>query len=1124
MSNDDERMSRESKTVNFFKPIGASLNGTVGPYNLVRQLGEGGMGTVYLAEQETPIQRQVALKIVKSEFQTKYLIERFKFERQTLAGLNHPNIATILDVGSTPDGIPYFAMELVAGETITKFCDQQQYDLYQRLQVFKVACSAIAYAHHSGVIHRDIKPFNILVEKSGNDFRLKVIDFGLASLVEEGERFHPDVMGTPAYMSPEQVLGADVSNDTRSDVYSLGIVLYELLLGEPPKRKEINSGQSDEKTKVAVSTDPGRIHSAASLAFSDEPKDEEFFKSRKCTKNQLQKILISDLDWILSKATAEKREDRYQTCEQFIDDIDRFLNGDPVEARPNSATYKLKKWISKNRVTFTLSALSVALLFTALIGGWYLAWHANNEMLAHKEALKKVTIAKKAAEKSERQAQIAKKEAVVLQRSSRHALKIITDSFAALDPANSGQNMLSGDVLKVALKDIRSGFSDNPILKAKLLVSVGRSLIGVGSIETGIEASKEALSIFDQQRMPSSIEALNARINIIQYVSVYKYDDDVRKFIKESRELSLKAENRITTAHFRIQMLFARDLLRYNGTFGEGLHLFKDAVKQLEDNFGASNYATLVSRSQLANVLLRTGDRAAVVKLAEKSLRDLKKHFNENHPNFLVGTMRLGQIHQRLGNYEKAEKLLLQSYAGLTKVYSPTFPDVLSVRLQWVEALNLTGQWEKAEEHSKELIGRLTKINGEDHQITQDAFEQYATAVSGLGLHSKAVRLQEKVYKKRMQKLGRNNYNTLESGIQLANIYLKARHYEKGLNLNQKLSKTDLFQDELLTFQRRQVFNGIALCALNLRQYQVSIDALEQKLKIEQKYLDERHLAIGRTLDLLGKSRVLNGDFSNGMACLEQSLKNFQYQLQTTKNPELYSELVSLKQYVVVSYFKNRMEKKYYEHMDQLIHLLWKSFEHFQGKAAEDYGIRLTKALYQYGFRGPKNVDAEQFANEIDENFQRLIPLLKQKIKKHHRVSMLALNLYSNLLENRFEIRKAGKIADECEICCREILKETPVDQEALVVLFCTKRQQFSILRELQESDDSVNAADEAIKVLKKITKMEIRDTQLKRRLFVYLRIALENPGWTDEQKSLLVRVFEKLKKNKNGFLEKGPA
>jgi serine/threonine protein kinase len=338
----------------------------IGSYKLLQKLGEGGMGTVWIAEQSQPVKRRVALKLIKAGMDSTLVLQRFESERQALALMDHQNIAKVLEAGATPQGRPYFAMELIKGIPITKYCDQGHLTMRQRLELFIPVCQAVQHAHQKGVIHRDLKPSNVLIALYDGKPVSKVIDFGIAKATSQtAERMiYTEVgqlVGTLEYMAPEQAQLNNFDVDTRSDIYSLGVLLYELLTGTTPLEKHrFKEAAGDEIRRIIREEEPP----CPSTRLSSRMTLPSLAAGRHTEPARLTKLVRGELDWIVMKSLEKDRSRRYETASGFAMDIQRYLAGEPVLAVPPSTTYRLRKFASKHRAAL-MTGVALALLLVA---------------------------------------------------------------------------------------------------------------------------------------------------------------------------------------------------------------------------------------------------------------------------------------------------------------------------------------------------------------------------------------------------------------------------------------------------------------------------------------------------------------------------------------------------------------------------------------------------------------------------------------------------------------------------------------------------------------------------------------------------------------------------------------
>jgi serine/threonine protein kinase len=437
----------------------------IGNFDVLRRLGEGGMGEVWEAEQQAPVRRRVALKLVKWGMDTRHVLARFEIERQALALMSHPNIAMVYEAGATEDGRPYFAMEFVDGPNIIEYCDEYCLSILDRLKLFSQVCSGVQHAHQKGVIHRDLKPSNVLVSHEDGEPVPKIIDFGIAKAISrrltECTIFTElgQWIGTPEYMSPEQaeVTGGDV--DTRSDVYSLGVLLYELIAGAPPiDGNELREAGFDEMRRRIREEDPPKPSTRVSRMG---PASVVAAARRRTDTAGLMRELRGDLDWIVLKALEKDRSRRYGSPAEFAEDIARHLRDEPVAAGPPSAIYRIRKYVRRNRLAVAAASLVFVALLAAVIGTTLGMNRARREA-----------------------------------ETARRVAKFLETTIIDLSPrSRGGQTSSPREILDRGLERVRVELAHEPLARARVLMALGVSYGGLGEHDEARKLLEESAAI-----------------------------------------------------------------------------------------------------------------------------------------------------------------------------------------------------------------------------------------------------------------------------------------------------------------------------------------------------------------------------------------------------------------------------------------------------------------------------------------------------------------------------------------------------------------------------------------------------------------------------------------------------
>jgi serine/threonine protein kinase/tetratricopeptide (TPR) repeat protein len=651
-------------------PTSESPGTKIGRYKILQGIGEGGFGSVYMAEQEEPVRRKVALKIIKLGMDTKQVIARFEAERQALALMDHPNIAKVLDAGATETGRPYFVMELVKGVRITEYCDQSKLSTRARLELFLLVCQAVQHAHQKGIIHRDIKPNNVLVTVHDTTPVPKVIDFGIAkatshrltdkTLFTEFRQF----IGTPEYMSPDQAEISGLDVDTRTDIYSLGVLLYELLTGTTPfDAKTLRGAGFDEIKRMIREVEPDRPSTRVATLTASGSGIGALHQAEPAA---LSKLIRGDLDWIVMKAMEKDRTRRYQSASELANDIERHLNHEPVLAGPPGVAYKFSKFIRRNRV----AVIAGSLVGVALLIGLSLATVGFIQATRATAALK---VERDAAERARRSEQDQRRLAVASAEQARQEAdesadvnQFLQQMLASVDPSKAlGREVSMRYVLDEAARSIDKGaLAKRPEVEATVRMTLGTTYQALGlyaAAENHLRAAEAIRTSELGDEHPDTLRSRSVLAGLLTTQHKYAEAEALARRTAETQRRSLGDEHPDTLAsRDRLGVALRRQDKPDKLAEAESIH-----VKTLEIQrcvLGDRHIDTLRSEVNLGSVYLAQ----ARYDLAEKVLGEVLEvecgALGEEHPEVTRAMNNLALTLERQGKYEEAEKLYRKTW------------------------------------------------------------------------------------------------------------------------------------------------------------------------------------------------------------------------------------------------------------------------------------------------------------------------------------------------------------------------------------------------------------------------------------------------------------------------------
>jgi len=724
-------------------PVCEGPGAQIGPYKLLEQIGEGGFGVVFMAEQFRPIRRLVALKIVKPGMDTRQVVARFESERQALALMGHPNIAQIIDGGQTDTGRPYFVMELVKGVPITEFCDKNHMDAEQRLKLFVTVCHAIEHAHQKGIIHRDIKPSNVMVTLHDRIPVVKIIDFGVAKAtaqkLTEKTLFTTcgQMIGTPAYMSPEQAEMGSLDIDTRSDIYSLGVLLYELLTGTTPiDSTRLRTAGYGEVQRLIREEYPPRPSSRLSSLGNEATV---LAGNRGMEPKQLARLLAGDLDWIVMKALEKDRNRRYNTPGSFADDVERYLRREAILARPPSTTYRLTKFAQRHQgAVATAAAVTAALLTGTAIATWQavVAIHAKHEALAAATAARQ-----------------AKQTAEAKQAETRAVVEFVENQILAAARPKGHDGGLGPDVtlraaIDAAVPFVEKSFKDQPLTEARLRMTLGNSFWYLGDGKAAEAQYEPARAIYTRLLGPDHPDTLDC---IIQLGISYWMQGRTRECVRLNEQI----------------------------------------LPICKAKFGPDARQTLNSMNYLAIGLYELEKYEEAMHIHQEVLAIKKSHYDHDYRSTLTTMINLANVYFALVRYDDALTLRIETVELSKAKYGPDDPLTLKAMYNLAGSLRALGRYTDALRLDEETRSRRTTVLGVDHPDTLASLWSVAEELIWLRRGAEAVPLLDECLQRAVGKHVHWDFKAIAD--------LRLRYFQKAKNAEQCRTTAELWEKQQRT-------------------------------------------------------------------------------------------------------------------------------------------------------------------------------------------------------------------------------------------------------------------------------------------------------------------------------------
>jgi len=721
----------------------------IGPYRILQKLGEGGMGTVWVAEQSEPVKRRVALKLIKPGMDSSQVLRRFEAERQALALMDHQNIAKVLDAGATRQGRPYFAMELIKGISITKYCDQQHLTPRERLELFIPVCQAIQHAHQKGVIHRDLKPSNVLIALYDGKPVPKVIDFGVAKATSQKltERTMytevGQIVGTLEYMAPEQAELNNLDIDTRADIYSLGVILYELLAGSPPfTAKQLHGAAFSEMLRLIREVEPPKP--STRLSSSDELPS--IAANRKLEPSRLTRVVHGELDWIVMKALEKDRARRYETANGLARDVQRYLANEVVEARPPSTGYRVRKFVSRHKGQVVAAGLVLLTLLAGIAG----------TALGLLRAREQEQIAQKARDEAEQRL-------AQLERGNELLAGIFTDlNVRRMKAIGRPLEAELGERLAKAADRLEGESVGDPLTVATLQLQMGKSLNTLGHsgpaaklLEKSLQTRRDRLG----SDHPDTLFSMNELAN--SYTELGRLPDALRLY----EEALAKSKAMLGPDHPTTLTCMKNLANNYYdlGRRQEALKLFEDTLELRKVKLGSDDPETASSMSDLAIAYATAGRLQEAVKLFAQSLELRRARLGPAHIDTLMSMNNLASCYTLIGRHQEALQLFEETLKQQKATLGPDNPETLRSMGNLAESYYQLNRHQEALKLLTDTLALRKSKLGPDHPETLVNMNSLAKSNAVLGRSQEALSLFKETLALRISKLGPDHPDTLDT-------------------------------------------------------------------------------------------------------------------------------------------------------------------------------------------------------------------------------------------------------------------------------------------------------------------------------------------------------------------------